>query len=46
VIWPLDQAVRDEIDNQFDRVRDLRAYPFEVVELDAAVPFSARAYIG
>lgn len=29
--------VRDELDNQFDRVRDLRAYPFEVVELDAAV---------
>jgi Protein of unknown function DUF262/Helicase conserved C-terminal domain/PLD-like domain/SNF2-related domain len=28
---------RDEIDNEFDRVRDLRAYPFEVVELDAAM---------
>lgn len=33
----LDSNVRDEIDNQFDRVRDLRAYPFEVVELDAAM---------
>lgn len=29
--------LRDEIDNEFDRVRDLRAYPFEVVELDAAM---------
>lgn len=29
--------VRDEIDNEFDRVRDLRAYPFEVVELDASM---------
>ena len=26
---PVDQRVRDELDNQFDRVRDLRAYPFE-----------------
>lgn len=34
---PLDVELRDELDNQFDRVRDLRAYPFEVVELDAAV---------
>jgi hypothetical protein len=34
---PLDQAMRDEIDNQFDRVRDLGSYPFEVVELDAAM---------
>ncbi|WP_344412013.1 GmrSD restriction endonuclease domain-containing protein [Amycolatopsis minnesotensis] len=33
----IDQNMRDEIDNQFDRVRDLRAYPFEVVELDAAM---------
>lgn len=40
---PLDQAVRDEIDNQFDRVRDLRAYPFEVVELDAAMDAEAVA---
>lgn len=29
--------LRDRIEDQFDRVRDLRAYPFEVVELDAAV---------
>jgi hypothetical protein len=29
--------LRDQIDNEFDRVRDLRAYPFEVVELDAAL---------
>lgn len=34
---PLASEVRDDLDNQFDRVRDLRAYPFEVVELDAAV---------
>jgi len=27
----------DELDNEFDRVRDLRGYPFEVVELDAAM---------
>jgi hypothetical protein len=40
---PLSQAVRDEIDNQFDRVRDLRAYPFEVVELDAAMDAEAVA---
>lgn len=33
----LDADVKDEVDNQFDRVRDLRAYPFEVVELDAAM---------
>jgi hypothetical protein len=33
----IDQDTRDEIDNEFDRVRDLRAYPFEVVELDAAM---------
>lgn len=33
----LDPTVRDEIDNEFDRVRDLRSYPFEVVELDAAM---------
>ena len=34
---PLPPRVRDGLDNQFDRVRYLRAYPFEVVELDAAV---------
>lgn len=34
---PLPAETRDELDNQFDRVRDLRAYPFEVVELDAGV---------
>lgn len=33
----LSQAQRDELDNQFDRVQDLRAYPFEVVELDAGM---------
>jgi len=33
----LDPQLRDRIDDQFDRVRDLRAYPFEVVELDAAM---------
>lgn len=30
-------GLRDDMDNEFDRVRDLRAYPFEVVELDAAM---------
>lgn len=39
------QGVRDEIDNQFDRVRDLRAYPFEVVELDAAMDAEAVAEV-
>jgi hypothetical protein len=34
---PLPAETRDELDNQFDRVRDLRAYPFEVVELDSGV---------
>jgi hypothetical protein len=34
---PLAHDVRGKLDDQFDRVRDLRAYPFEVVELDAAV---------
>jgi hypothetical protein len=34
---PLDPAIPDEIDNQFDRIRDLHAYPFEVVELDAGM---------
>jgi hypothetical protein len=33
----LDPAVRDRLEDEFDRVRDLRAYPFEVVELDAAM---------
>src|SRR5207253_744758 len=30
-------GVRDRMEDDFDRVRDLRAYPFEVVELDAAM---------
>ena len=30
-------AERDHLDDQFDRVRDLGSYPFEVVELDAAM---------
>lgn len=34
---PLTREALDDIDDQFDRVRDLRAYPFEVVELDAAM---------
>jgi hypothetical protein len=33
----IDSGVRDAMDNEFDRLRDLRAYPFEVVELDAAM---------
>lgn len=33
----LDPAARDHLDDQFDRVRDLGSYPFEVVELDAAM---------
>jgi hypothetical protein len=33
----LEANVRDLIEDEFDRVRDLRAYPFEVVELDAAM---------
>src|SRR5215813_10332038 len=33
----LTPELRGKLDDQFDRVRDLRAYPFEVVELDAAV---------
>ncbi len=32
----LDGTLRDRLDDHFDRVRDLRSYPFEVVELDAA----------
>ncbi len=32
---PLASAARDRLDDQFDRVRDLKAYPFEVVELDS-----------
>jgi hypothetical protein len=31
----LEPAERDRIEDEVDRVRDLRAYPFEVVELDA-----------
>jgi hypothetical protein len=41
----LDPEVKDELDNQFDRVRDLRAYPFEVVELDAAMDEEAVAEV-
>ena len=33
----VDVDLRDRIEDEFDRVRDLRAYPFEVVELDAAM---------
>lgn len=33
----LSQDERDRLDSQFDRVQDLRAYPFEVVELDASM---------
>jgi uncharacterized protein with ParB-like and HNH nuclease domain len=33
----LDGNLRNQIDDEFDRVRDLRSYPFEVVELDAAM---------
>lgn len=33
----LDQAERDRLDDQFDRVRDVGAYPFQVIELDAAM---------
>lgn len=33
----IDAELRGTIEDQFDRVRDLRAYPFEVVELDAAM---------
>lgn len=31
----VDPELHSQIDDHFDRVRDLRAYPFEVVELDA-----------
>ena len=34
---PLDSALRGVIEDHLDRVRDLQAYPFEVVELDAAM---------
>jgi len=34
---PIADELRSLIEDQFDRVRDLRAYPFEVVELDAAM---------
>lgn len=33
----LEQAERDRLDDQFDRVRDVGAYPFQVIELDAAM---------
>jgi hypothetical protein len=33
----IDPDLRNTIDDRFDSVRDLRAYPFEVVELDAAM---------
>ncbi len=33
----LDEAERDRLDDQFDRVRDVGAYPFQVIELDAAM---------
>jgi hypothetical protein len=33
----LGQAERDRLDDQFDRVRDVGAYPFQVIELDAAM---------
>jgi hypothetical protein len=33
----LDAELRHRFEDDFDRVRDLRAYPFEVVELDAAI---------
>lgn len=33
----LDEAQRDRLDDQFDRVRDVGAYPFQVIELDAAM---------
>jgi hypothetical protein len=33
----LDQVERDRLDDQFDRVRDVGAYPFQVIELDAAM---------
>ena len=33
----LGQAERDRLDDQFDRVRDVGSYPFQVIELDAAM---------
>ena len=33
----LSAELEDEIEERFDRLRDLRSYPFQVVELDAAV---------
>ena len=33
----LDQKERDHLDDQFDRVRDVGSYPFQVIELDAAM---------
>ena len=33
----LGEAERDHLDDQFDRVRDVGAYPFQVIELDAAM---------
>ena len=34
---PLTAELEDAIEERFDRLRDLRAYPFEVVELDAGM---------
>jgi hypothetical protein len=33
----LSEDERDRLDDQFDRVRDVGAYPFQVIELDAAM---------
>jgi hypothetical protein len=33
----LDQVKRDRLDDEFDRVRDIGAYPFQVIELDVAM---------
>jgi hypothetical protein len=33
----LTEAERDRLDDQFDRVRDVGSYPFQVIELDAAM---------
>lgn len=33
----LAQGERDRLDDQFDRVRDVASYPFQVIELDAAM---------
>jgi hypothetical protein len=34
---PLAEEERDRLDDQFDRVRDVAAYPFQVIELDSAL---------